>query len=149
MIIIDNHIIHNFYQGCQVLLWLSELGSPVYLSSTMKKYNHGRMNLYKNTINKCCNPKCDGVLSPLQTHHIEPIRHNGIDEFINYIVLCRSCHGLIRHNKGKIGWNQEILLKWKFQAEYLIIGKCSDDMPSEEYGKLLRKAIKAKYQYIT
>lgn len=114
----------------------------------MKKYNTSRTNLYRNTINKCCNPGCDGVLSPLHTHHIEPIRHGGIDEFVNYIVLCRDCHGLVRHKKGKAGWNQEILLRWKFLAEILIVGKCSDDMPIKEYRRLLRKTLKAKDMYI-
>lgn len=114
----------------------------------MKKYNHCRMDLYKKTIDKCCNPNCDGVLSPLHTHHIEPIRYGGIDEFLNYIILCRDCHGLLRHNKGKIGWTQELLLKWKFQTEILTVGKCSDEMPIKEYRKLLRKTLKAKNQYL-
>ena len=114
----------------------------------MKKRNESRTNLYRETINKCCNPACDGVLSPLQTHHIEAIRHGGIDTFINYIVLCRDCHGVIRHNKGKLGWEQETLLTWKFQSEILIVGKTSDKLTTKEYRRILRKALKEKTRYI-
>lgn len=114
----------------------------------MKHYNQSRMDLYKTAINQCCNPNCNGVLAPLQTHHIEPLRHGGIDTFLNYIVLCRICHGIVRHNKNNVGWDKETLLKWKFYKEILLLGKCSDELSTKEYRRFLRKSIKTRNIYV-
>jgi len=136
-LVVDNHNSIKFLQGCQVLSWLSELGGSVLRSSIMTR-NHGH-NLYKKVINQCCNPKCKVLLSPLEVHHIVPVSEGGKNEYINFIVLCRHCHRhkaepfLARSKKNRKCWSQELLFRWKFQTEYLVVGKCSDDMSNHEY----------------
>ena len=144
----DNHIIRCL-QGCQVLSWLSGLGSPIFRINAMSR-NHNLAPLYTKAINQCCNPECDGVLSPIEAHHILPVRYGGLDKYINLIALCRECHRKMpKHNCYERSLKtQETLLRWKFKAGYLIIGKCSDDVSNIKYGQLLNKSIKAKLQLI-
>lgn len=149
MLVIDSHIIRCL-QGCQVLSWLSGLGSPIFRISNMSR-NHTLTVVYANAINQCCNPQCDGILSPIETHHIIPICYGGRDECINLIALCRDCHRHLpkRNCYDRCLKTQEKLLRWKFKVEYLVIGTCSDNMSSTKYSKLLSKSIKAKLQHIT
>ena len=152
MMVKDSHII-CFLQGCQVLSWLSGLGSPIFRINRMKakNRNHNLTVKYAKAINQCCNPKCDGVLSPIEAHHILPICYGGRDECINLIALCKDCHRQLpkRNCYKRIIKDQKKFLTWKFKAEFLVIGICSDNMPSTRYSKLLSKSIKAKLQHIT
>lgn len=139
----------NFLRGCQVLTWLSGLDSLAFWSSIMSR-NRNLTTLYAKAINQCCNPKCKGPLSPIESHHIIPIHCGGKDKYINMVALCKSCHKKMpkRNCYARCVKSQEKLLTWKFRSEYLIIGKCSDEMSNREYSTLLGKSIKARTQYI-
>ena len=99
-----------------------------------------KANQYKDIIGKCCNPKCDSVtFALLETHHIRPLKHNGPDSYVNYIILCKDCHRKIVHKNKR--FSEETLLMWKFYNELLIIGETSDDY-DDKYYKLIMKAHK-------
>lgn len=108
------------------------------------KRNDSRTRLYKEAINKCCNPDCDKA-DRLETHHVQPLEYSGIDDFINYIVLCKGCH-VGRKNHSDYDLRAELLFRWKFYAELMDIGYTADDYSSDDYRLHLRAAIKARRQ---
>ena len=66
---------------------------------------------YVNFVGECSNPLCEAY-EPLESHHIIPINHGGMDEIDNIIVLCHKCH----HIKDiHIDWvlHYDKLHKWK------------------------------------
>ena len=105
-------------------------------------YSHSNMDLYKQAIGQCCNPDCIKT-TKLDTHHIVPLKQHGVDEFVNYIVLCETCHlqGGNYHTYSTSDSNYELLV-WKFYRERLDIGYTSDDYTEEDYRAILQAAIK-------
>ena len=108
----------------------------------MNKRNQYKISTYKSGITHCCNPDCGSSIG-LHVHHIVPLGHDGIDNFVNYIVLCRRCHQNLKLHSNYES-NKQLLLTWKFMAEILDIGVTSDDTGSREFSAAIRASIKAR-----
>ena len=110
------------------------------------KRDKNKVARYKKAIDRCCNPEC-GMTGRIEVHHVVPLSRGGVDDYINFISLCYDCH---RHSKvhGQYDHKQEQLFTWKFMAEILDIGICSDDVSSDEFTVALRACIKARRQML-
>jgi len=47
-----------------------------------------------------------GADGPIETHHIVPRRYNGIDDQINFVDLCSSCHEKLEQLYGRRFYNR-------------------------------------------
>ncbi len=89
---------------------------------------------YKKAIGECCDPNCNFGYG-LETHHIIPLSKGGVDDYVNFIVLCAGCH----HGKGRHGRYTETqieLMTYKFYVEIVKLGYNSDD-GGEDFVKAL------------
>lgn len=116
---------------------------------TMGKYkrNSHKMSIYKQVIGQCCHPKCrwEYGTTGLECHHIQPLYKGGVDEFINYIVLCPVCHRKAKnrlHSRYEKSWRN--LLTYKFYIEYLKVGVMSKQEDELEFWNALVKELKIK-----
>jgi len=100
------------------------------------------MGLYKQAVDQCCNPDCSFGYG-LETHHIIPIAKDGLDEFVNYIILCAGCHK-IRGIHSRYSKTQIELLTYKFYIEKMRFGCCSDDVDYEVFKGILKKYVNFK-----
>jgi len=81
--------------------------------------NIKKMNKYKEIYQyKCMDPNCISGVN-VQTHHIIPLKHGGMDEQYNYILLCFKCHRF--SNNHRYYYKKVIeLTTWKYYFESLI-----------------------------
>lgn len=89
--------------------------------------NINKSNSYKEKYGySCMNPDCKSGLFP-QVHHIVPLKNNGLDDYDNFIILCKDCHiNFKRHSQYE---KQEIMLAtFKYYAEG-IYGEKQDIAP--------------------
>lgn len=96
-----------------------------------KKENKYRRAVYRDALNQCCWPGCgnDGML---EVHHILPIKSGGSDDYVNFIVLCFSCHR--KHHLHALHIEKRLeLLVYKFYIEKMELGFCSDEMDNEDF----------------
>lgn len=89
--------------------------------------NNKKKRLYKEAIGRCCNPDCKSNHSALETHHIIPLSKGGVDDFVNYIVLCARCHRQLEfHFHRDYERHQISLLTFKFFIEVTLWGVSSE-----------------------
>jgi len=104
-----------------------------------KRENHHRKDVYKKALNICCWPDCPSGYK-LAVHHILPLKKDGTDDYLNYIVLCEYCH--LHHRLHQLCYkNQLNLLVYKFYQEKLVLGFCSDEMSNDSFETRCRQFV--------
>ena len=80
------------------------------------------------------NPECDFGLG-IEVHHINPVKHEGKNEYWNFISLCRKCH---RHNRLHRDFEslKTMLFTWKCFAELNIFGFVLDETDENYYNRV-------------
>lgn len=107
--------------------------------------NKSKVTTYRSWVGAICmNPDCESGLN-IETHHINPVKNGGRNDYWNFISLCSKCHR--RNNLHRdFETKKATLFTWKCFAELALFGFVLDENDDDYYDKIKQLVLKHKIE---